>query len=403
MAYRYSVYTIDKRVVQGTIDAASEKMAEVALYRAGYRHVLKLREAGPGLNLSRWLPSLFGVKTQDVIDFSRQMATLIEAGIPIMTALQLLEEQSPAAGLRKVIAGLARELQEGSSLSQALARYPQVFSNTYCQVIKASEAAGNLEAALRRMAGYLEKETAARKKVGHALVYPVIVLLMAFGVFLLLTTIALPPLVRLFTSLGAELPWTTQALLVTGVFLINYKFHLLGALAALVVLLFGLARLPAVKLAMDRLILRVPMMSLISIQRNMYRFCQITSMLLKVGLPLPQIINMAAGTVSNAIVRRALEGVREKLVQGQGLSPSMKAVPVFPHLLVEMVVLGETTGTLDNMLATMADYYEQRVEQRVQALITMIEPALIVVVGMVVAFMAVAIITPLYSVLRAMP
>ncbi|OGO21881.1 MAG: hypothetical protein A2144_04830 [Chloroflexi bacterium RBG_16_50_9] len=400
MTYRYSVYTTDKRVVRGTIDAASERMAEEALYRAGYHLVLRLKEAGPGLNISQVLPSFFGVKTQHVIEFSRQLAALLETGIPILTALQLLEEQAPTTALRKVISSLARELQEGSSLSQALARHPRVFSDTYCQVIKASEAAGKLGQALKRIAGYLEKETAAQKKLGQALIYPAIVLIMAFGVFILLTTIALPPLVRLFTSLGGELPWATRTLLVMGGFFINFKFHLLWAIIVLIILIYSYTRLPAGKLALDKLILKIPVISNITIQRNMYRFCQIASMLLKAGLPLPQIINMAARTVGNVIVRQVLGQIRGKLVQGQGLSQSMASISIFPRLLVEMVVVGETTGNLDTTLSTMADYYEERVDQRVQALISMIEPALIVIVGVVVAFMAISMISPIYSILR---
>jgi type IV pilus assembly protein PilC len=402
MVYRYRAYTLDKRIVQGTIDAASERTAEEALYQAGYQRVLKLREISHGLTLSRWLPGLFGVKTEDVIDFSRQMAALIESGIPILATLRLLEEQAPTKALRKVITGLVKEILEGSSFSQALTKYPQAFSDTYCQAIKASELAGNLEVALRQVADHLEKETAAVKKVRRALVYPAVVLLLAFGVFTLLTTVALPPLVRLFTSLGGELPWTTKFLLVMGGFFTSYKFYLLGVLGALIILIFGYMRLPAGKLTTDRLVLKIPKIGNITIQRNMCRFCQTTSMLLKAGLPLPQIMNVVIKTVKNAIICRALEEVRGKLVQGQGLSQPMASIDVFPQLLVEMVVVGETTGTLDTTLATMADLYEQRVEQRVQALISMIEPALMIVVGLVVAFIAVSMITPLYSILKTM-
>ena len=130
MVYRYSAYTLDKRIVRGTIDAATEKLAEEALYRAGYFRVLKLREMGRGLSLSRLMPGFFGVRAQDIIDFSRQLASLIESGIPILTAMQLLGEQVPSAQLRKVIAGLVRDISEGSSFSQALAGYPQVFPDT---------------------------------------------------------------------------------------------------------------------------------------------------------------------------------------------------------------------------------------------------------------------------------
>ena len=402
MVYRYSAYTLDKRIVQGTIDAASEKLAEEALYRAGYYRVLKLREMSRSLTLSRLMPGFFGVRAQDILDFSRQLASLIESGIPVLTALQLLGEQAPSAALRKVIAGLVREIREGNSFSQALAGYPQVFPNTYCQVIKASELAGNFEVALRQVADHLEKETTTAKKVQRALVYPTGVLLLAIGVFILLITVALPPLVKLFTSLHAELPWTTKSLLFLGSFMIDYRVHILGTLLALFIFIFMYIRTPAGKRTIDSLLLKIPVVSEIIIQRSMSRFCHTASMLLKAGLPMPQILNTVTQTVGNAPVSRALNEVKRKLVQGQGLSPPMAQIDVFPQLLVEMVVVGETTGTLDTTMATVADFYERRVEQRVQSLISMIEPALMIIVGLVVAYVAVSMVMPLYSILKTM-
>ena len=402
MAYQFKAYTLDKRIVQGTIDAASEIMAEEALYRAGYNRVLSLKETRPGLSLERLIPTFFGVKAQDVIDLSRQLATLIESGVTILTALQLLEEQSFRAAFRKVIAGLVNELRGGSSLSQALSKYPQVFSYTYCQVVRASEQAGNLEVGLRQIAGYMEKQAATKKKIRSALAYPIMVLLMAIGVFALLITVALPPLVGLFTALGTELPWTTRLLIAISGFLINYKFYLLVGVLIVVVSIIGYLRLPAGKLTMDRLMLKLPLIGPINIQRNVGHFCRTASMLLKAGLLLPQTMNIVIQTVGNRIIRQVLREVREKLVQGQGLSQPMATIDLFPRLLVEMVSVGEKTGNLDSTLATLGDYYEQRVDQRVNTLISMIGPALTVGVGLVVAFIALSMITPLYSILEAM-
>lgn len=402
MAYQFKAYTLDKRIVKGTIDAASEIMAEEALYRAGYNRVLSLKETRPGLSLERLIPTFFGVKAQDVIDLSRQLATLIESGVTILTALQLLEEQSFRAAFRKVIAGLIAELRGGSSLSQALSKYPQVFSYTYCQVVRASEQAGNLEVGLRQIAGYMEKQATTKKKIRSALAYPIMVLLMAIGVFVLLITVALPPLVGLFTALGTELPWMTRLLIAIAGFLINYKFYLLVGVSIVVVSIIGYLRLPAGKLTMDRLMLKLPLIGPINIQRNVCHFCRTASMLLKAGLLLPQTMNIVIQTVGNRIIRQVLREVREKLVQGQGLSQPMATIDLFPRLLVEMVSVGEKTGNLDSTLATLGDYYEQRVDQRVNSLISMIGPALTVGVGLVVAFIALSMITPLYSILGSM-
>jgi len=402
MAYQFKAYTLDKRVVQGTIDAASESTAEEALYRAGYQRVLSLKQMRPGLSWEQLLPTLFRVKTQDVIDFSRQLATLIESGITILTALQLLEEQAFRPVFSKVIAGLVSELRGGSSLSQALSKYPEAFSYTYCQVVKAGEQAGNLEVGLRQIAGYMERQVATAKRIRSALAYPMVVLFMAIGVFVLLITVALPPLVGLFTALGTELPWMTRSLIAISNFLTNYKFYLLGGVAIVAISIIGYLRLPAGKLTMDRLWLKLPLIGPINIQRNVGHFCRTASMLLKAGLLLPQTMSIVIQTVGNRIIRQTLKEVREKLVQGQGLSQPMAVIDLFPRLMVEMISVGEKTGNLDSTLATLGDYYEQRVDQRVNTLISMIGPALTAGVGLIVAFIALSIITPLYSILGSM-
>ncbi len=402
MSYQYTAYTLDKRIVQGAIDATSESMAEETLYRAGYQRVLSLKEVRPGLSLAELMPTFFGVKAQSVIDFSQQLATLVESGIGLLIALQLLEGQASKVALKKVIAGLIEELQRGISLSQALSKYPNVFSYTYCQVIRASEQAGNLEVGLRQIAGYMEKQAATTKKLTRAMSYPTLVVLMAIGVFAIMVTVALPPLVGLFTSLGAELPWTTKLVIAMASFLGNYKLYLLGGLLTLIILIVGYVRLPAGKLTMDRLMLKAPVVGSINIQQNMYRFCQSTSMMLKAGLQLPNIMNIVIETVGNGIIRQALQDTRDKLLQGHSLSQSMAATNLFPKLLVEMIVVGEKTGNLDSTLATLADFYEQRVDQRIDTLISMIEPALTLGIGLVVAFIALSMITPMYSILQSL-
>src|SRR4030042_1507275 len=177
MAYKYQVYTGDKRIVEGTIEVATESLAEGALYRAGYQRVLRLEEISPGLSLEKLLPTLYGVNSREVIDFSAQLATLIEAGISLVTALELLRGQSSKKRLNKIIAGMVEEIQGGNSLSQALGRYPQIFTNTCVQMVKASEQAGHLETGLRQAAGYLEKQAAANQKIRQAMLYPAFVLI----------------------------------------------------------------------------------------------------------------------------------------------------------------------------------------------------------------------------------
>lgn len=397
MVYSYSVYTDDKKIVRGTIEAASEKTAEELLYQAGYHHILTLKETGHGVSVKKFLPSFSVVSSQHIIDFTYQLAALVKAGVPIMSSLYLLEEQADSNKLKKIIAGLASQLREGNLLSQALARYPRTFSTTYCQMIKASEATGNLEMALKRMAEYMEKEQAAQKKAGRALIYPAGVILMAIGAFCVLTIMVLPTLAKLFRSLGAELPGITRTLLAMSSFFSHYGFLIVGVLVGLIVLVYLMYRLPFGKEFCDTFVLKIPMFGRIIIQRNLGRFCITSSMLLSAGLPIPVILEVATNTLSNTFVRRKLSEVRKNLLQGQSLSQSMEKNTVFPHLLVEMASVGEATGTLDSTFSSLGEYYERRVEQLTHFLISMIEPALIITVGAIVAFLALSMVMPLFS------
>lgn len=402
MTYKYVAYTNDKKVVEGRIDVASENLAEGALYRAGFQNILSLEEVTPGMSLERLIPSFFGIKAQDIIDVSNQLATLVQSGITIVTALKLLEGQTHKKSIKKIFRGLIEDIQGGSSLSQALSRYPQAFSSTYCQVIKASEQVGTLEKGLRQAAAYMEKRLSSNQKIKRAMAYPAFVLLLAVAVSILLVTIALPPLMNLFKSLGANLPWMTRMLVAVTDFFLKNRLYLLAGFVAVVIIIVGLLRLPSVKLARDRLLLKIPLIGTINIERSMELFCQTGSMLLGAGLRLPQIMDIVIQANRNQIIHRAFNGVRERLVQGEGLSQPMAENSVFPPLLVEMVVVGEKTGAMDTTLATLADFYERKVDRRIDTLISMIEPVLTVIIGLVVIFIALSMITPLYSILRSM-
>jgi type IV pilus assembly protein PilC len=402
MAYKYQAYTSDKKIVEGTIVVASESLAEGALYRAGYQRILSLREVSPGFSLEKLLPTLFSVKAQEVIDFSSQLATLIESGISLFMALELLGKQSARKPLKKIIAGLIEEIQGGSSFSQALGHYPGTFTNTYCQTIKAGEQAGHLEAGLNQAAGYLEKQAAANRKIKRAMIYPTFVLLMAAGVSILLITVALPPLINLFKSLNAPLPWMTKLLITVATFFLDNGLYVLAGLALTIMLSFFLLRLPSVKSARDGFMLKIPVIGNIIIERSMQYFCQTAAMLLQAGLRLPMIMDIIIQTNWNGVIRQALGRVRDSLIRGEGLSQPMAKNAVFPPLLVEMVVVGEKTGALDTALDTLADFYEKKVSRRIDSLVAMIEPVLTVIVGLVVIFIALSMITPLYSILRSM-
>jgi type IV pilus assembly protein PilC len=400
--YEYTAYTADRKTIRGKIDGTSEAMAEDALYQAGYQHILSLTEVRPKPSLRQMMPSFFGVKSSEVVDFSRELATLIESGVNILNALQLLEEQTPNSTFKKVIAEMINDLRGGNSFSMAAGKYPQIFSRTYCQVMKASERSGNLEAGLKHIAEFIDKQATAKKKIQSALAYPFLLALMGIGVSVILITVALPPLVDMFSTLDATLPLQTRILIGLSDFLAEYKLHLLLGLVGFVGLVIACLRFPEGKLAFDKLMLRMPVIGPIVLQRNMYHFCHTTAMLLKAGLHLPEIMDIVIPSIGNRVVHQALVELRERLIQGQGLSQPMADIELFPSLMVEMIAVGEKTGDLETMVFNVADRYEHAVEQRISGLIKMIEPAMTVISGLLVGFIALSFIGPLYSLVGAM-
>jgi type IV pilus assembly protein PilC len=340
------------------------------------------------------------IKPREIIDASNQMSTLIQAGITISSALKMLLTQITNSTLKKIFARLIDEIQSGKSLSQALSLFPQVFPNTYCQIIRASEQAGTLENGFKQGAKYLDKQNAANQKVKRAMVYPIIILVMAVAVAILLITVALPPLTGLFTSLHADLPWMTTLLINVANFFTADGLYVLLAIVVIVLLFFLAQRNPSVKLMRDKLLLKIPIFGKLTIERSMGLFCQTASMLLQAGLRLPQVLEVTIQTNHNLVIRDALSEVRGRLIQGEGLAQPMSENKLFPSLVVEIVSVGEKTGAMDTSLGNLADFYEREVDRKIDSLIALIEPAMTIVVGLVVLFLATSLITPMYSVLQ---
>ena len=398
MAYRYVAYNSDKRLITGTIDVSSESVAEQAIQRAGYR-LISLKSVGPQVTLQRLMPSLFGVKAGDVIFFSRQMATLIETGTTIPTALQLLQEQVTNTALRGIIAAVIEDVRSGSSFSQAIERHPDAFPQVYRRMVSAGEQTGNLEVVLRQAATYLEKERTLVKKVSRAMIYPAVILLLALAVVTLMLTFALPSMVDMFDEFDAELPVTTRLLIAISDGFANYKLHLLAVVFTIAGAAAWGVKQPAGRRNLDKLLLKMPLIGPVTLLREISHFCRTMAMLVHAALPMPEIMDIILQTTRNTAVAEALEDVRLKMLQGQGLSQPMAQNRVFPRLLVQTVAVGEETGTLDSNLAALADSYEYEADEKINKLISMMEPGLIVGMGLVVGFIVISVIMPMYSIM----
>lgn len=398
--YQYQAYTHDRRIVQGTIDASNEAAAESLLREAGYNQVLTLKKTLPGYSFRGIFSGFRSVTKPDIIDFFKQLATLIDSRMPFVQALAILAEQASKPSLKAVINRIGEDVAGGTSFSHALARYPRLISSHYCQVIKVSEKSGDLTDGLRMVAGYMEKETSTSSHVRRMLSYPAFLGTMAFIVIIIVATVAVPSLVGLFKSLDVPLPLPTRMLIAVANFIVHYKFHVIAALVVLALAVWFLRKQPAVKRSIDVTSLKLPVIGNIIIMRNICRFCRSSEMLIEAGLTLPQALQTIIGTIDSDVIKQVFTEMRQEVIKGKGLSQPMSQAKIFPRLLVDVVAIGEKTGTLQASFASMADYYEKRLDMRVQRLLGMIEPASIIFVGIIIAAIGVAIITPLYSIYR---
>jgi type IV pilus assembly protein PilC len=329
------------------------------------------------------------------------LASFIEAGSSLHTALDLLQDQASKPAIKEVISGIIEKLEGGSSFSEAVKSYPRVFSNSYWQVIQSSEKAGNLEIGLKQIAAYLENRSKITGKIKHALAYPAFVILLAIGVVVLLITTVLPPMLKLFSSFQADLPRITLFALALMNFVLDYKFQLLAAIILVTAIGILVYRLPSGRLAIDRLTLKIPLFGTIILEHNMGHFCRTASMLLAAGIPLPGILDIAIQALDgNRVILRSFITLKEKLMQGEGLARPMSGDSVFPRMMVRMVTVGEQTGTLDSSLNTLANYYEEHTDKRIQGLISMIEPTLTVAIGIGIAFIMVSMVLPIYTIIN---
>jgi len=400
MNFSYVAYTKDNKLVRGRIPADNAVAATKLLKYGGYR-LLSLKEHTPFISFERI--SLFGkgVKTSEIILFSRQLALLLESGVDIVTSFELLQEQSANRAFRRVLGEVAADIRGGSSLSEALSKHPKVFAQIYYRAVSAGEQGGNLEMVLRNMADYMDRVEKTQRKMKGALTYPAIIAVVAVVVVIVLVYFVLPTFTELFDSFGSDLPLITQILVNITEWLTDYGIFLFGTIGVALLALILYVRTPAGKYWLSGIILRLPIIGLIVQLGELSRACQTISLLFRAGLPLPEILTQARNSAGNGIVAEALEGVHYDLIRGEGLSGPMRKRPVFLPLMVQMVNVGEETGKLDETLVTVVSTYEIEADDRIGTAVTLIQPAMLIIVALVVAFIASALVSSMYGAYEA--
>ncbi len=395
--YRYTAYTAEKKIVRGTIESASAETAESSLYKAGFKRILDLEKSSSDFDLKKLFSGSNRVSTQALLDFTTELSILTESGLTLLVALRQLEKQSTDSTMKKVVIKMAQDLQGGTPFHQALSMHPQVFSETYCSIMEANEKAGTLDSGLHQLIKQLKQQIAIRAQIQGAITQPAIIVGLAVVVVVLLSIVVLPPLANVFRQFGASPPLTTRILIGFSDFVNGYKYYIVLAIAGIVGLTVFILKQPGTKPVLDNFLLNVPLIGQIINWTNTAYFSRTLSHLLGAGILLPDSINILLRGITNTTFREALATVRKQLVQGQNLSTVMGKNKIFPPLLVEMIGVGETSGNLEYALGTVADYFEAKVEKRIQRLTSLLEPALILGVGLVVGFIAISMISTIYG------
>ena len=398
MSIEYTAYTWQGRKVSGVVDAATVEDVFLLLER-DQLFPYKVKEVVPRRSVAEVFPGLFKPKPRDLVDFSRQLASLLKSGVPLRRALLTLKDESSSQGLRLALKGTLADIESGVRFSDALERHTTVFPEYYVRLVRVGEAAGGLSHTLERLADTLQQRKSVQDKIRAALIYPAISLVVAIVAGIVLVTYSLPALIGLLDEFGGELPFATQLLQDATMFMRSYVGLVFAGLIGTAFALYFYTRTPSGARQRDRLLLRVPIVGSVLLRSSMFSLTATLKTLIGAGVPLVEALRLSREAVGNIPIREALEQATEDASGGTSLGQAFRNQKQFPSLLTQGIVTGELSGTLGETLDGLTDFYQQESERAVGAATELIQPAIILFVAAVVGFISVAVISGIYSTL----
>jgi type IV pilus assembly protein PilC len=396
MKFNYKARTKEGELQVGTVESASREAAANILLSHGL-FVLSVEQIKENAWYDRLADFFERAKAADVMIFTRQFATLLASQVPLGDSLRNLFAQTEKPILKQVIGEIRSDVESGFSLSQALGRHPGVFSEFYVNMVKSAEVTGRLGEVLDFLADYLEKQSILIGKVRNALVYPAFVIGLFFLVVIVMVTMVLPQIVPIFSEAKVELPLLTRILIGTGDFVANWWLALVIAGLAGLFILIDYLQSKEGKIILNEISLRLPVFGTLFQFLYLSRFAESSRVLIQGGLTIPQAVEISSRTIGNEVFRDILHEAAQNIRKGQLLSQSLKGADYFPPLVSQLIAVGESTGRLESLLAKISSYYSRQVEDKVSNLVELIQPALLVVVGGLVAVLFASILLPLYS------
>jgi type IV pilus assembly protein PilC len=340
------------------------------------------------------------VKKKELMHFTRQLAVFVKAGIPITEAMQIIGDETQDVALQRTITMMVDDLRNGGTLSEVAGKHPESFPNYYIGIVQSAELTGKLDETLESLAGYLEREVETRAKVVSALSYPGVVMVMAMFTVVVLAGYVLPQFKPLFEELDAKLPLTTRSLLFVATLFSTLWYIPFSVFCAWTGTFYWLFKTDSGRPVRDRLVLKIPVIKGIVEYAILERFCRILAAMVKAGVPLPDGMKTTTDATSNIVYRERLEIAQVEMMEGAGFSKPLAATELFPGAARQMFKVGEETGTLDEQLEVASIYFDRELESRIKKFTTMFEPIMIIFVGVIVGFVAVALVQAMYGVLQ---
>ncbi len=391
--YEYAWTGTDRRGkrIKGKMRAASDAMVKAELRRQGVTPVKVQKLFTISLGKPKITPG-------DIAVFSRQLATMMKAGVPLVQALEIVGRGHNNPAMQDLILSIKTDIEGGTSLTNALRKHPLYFDDLFCNLVEAGEQAGVLETLLDRIATYKEKTESIKKKIKKALFYPTAVIGVGIIVTAILLIFVVPTFKDLFESFGAELPAFTQMVIDLSNFVREYWWMILLGLAATVVIISNLwKRSPKFRETVDRMMLKAPIFGPILKKSALARFARTTSTMFAAGVPMVEALDSVAGATGSVVFGNAVREMRDDIATGQSLKLAMEQHEIFPHMVRQMVAIGEESGSLDEMLAKVADFYEEEVDNAVDSLSSLLEPLIMAILGILVGGLVVAMYLPIFK------
>lgn len=389
IVFEYEGKDKNGKIVRGEMRAGGEAMVNASLRRQGIL-ITKIKK--------RRISGGRAIKQKDIAIFTRQLSTMMRAGVPLIQSFDIVARGSPNPRLTRLLTDIRSDVETGTSLSAAFRKHPLYFDALYCNLVEAGEAGGILEALLDRLAIYQEKTLAIKSKIKSALVYPVAVLVVAFVVVAVIMIFVIPAFKEVFTSFGADLPAPTLMVIAMSEFFVKYWWAIFGLIGGGTYFFFeSWKRSEKMQKAMDRLLLKVPVFGDLINKSAIARWTRTLSTMFAAGVPLVEALDSVGGASGNAVFAEATEQIQKDVSTGASLTTSMQTTGVFPNMVLQMCAIGEESGSLDAMLGKAAEFYEDEVDEAVKGLASLMEPFIIVILGTIIGGIVVSMYLPIFK------